>query len=56
MAFVERFTMNSATVFLNDLMIVQDNVAKRGIDPLNEDEFPILCFDYWSGDCAKFLI
>jgi hypothetical protein len=56
MAFVERFTMNSATAFLDDLMIVPDNVAKRGIDPLNEDEFPIHGFDYWSGECAKLLI
>jgi hypothetical protein len=56
MAFVERFTINSATAFLNDLMIVLDNVAKRDIDPLNEDEFPILGFDYWSGECAKLLI
>jgi hypothetical protein len=37
-------------------MIVLVNVAKRGIDPLNEGEFPILGFDYWSGECAKLLI
>jgi len=48
--------MNSATAFLNDLMIVLDNVAKRGIDPINEDECPIHGFDYWSVKCAKLLI
>lgn len=56
MAFAERFTMNSATTLPNDLMIVLDNASKRGVDPINEDEFPMLGFDYWSSGCAKHLI
>ena len=48
--------MNSATAFPNDLMIVLDNVITRGVDLLNKDEFPILGFDYWSGECVKLLI
>ena len=48
--------MNSTTAFLNDLMIVLDNVAKRGIDPIKKDECPIHGFDYWIGECAKLLI
>jgi len=44
-----------AAALLNDLMIILDNAAKRGIDPLDEDGVPIYGFAYWSGECAKAL-
>jgi hypothetical protein len=44
-----------ATALLNDLMIILDNAAKRGLDPLDEDGFPIYGFGYWSRECAKAL-
>jgi hypothetical protein len=44
-----------ATALLNDLMVILDNAAKRGIDPLDEDGVPIYGFGYWSRECAKAL-
>jgi hypothetical protein len=44
-----------AAALLNDLMIILDNADKRGIDPLDDDGFPIYGFGYWSRECAKAL-
>jgi hypothetical protein len=44
-----------ATNLLNDLMIILDNAAKRGLDSLDGDGLPIYDFAYWSGECAKAL-
>jgi len=44
-----------AAALLNDLMIILENADKRGIDPVDEDGFPIYGFGYWSRECAKAL-
>lgn len=44
-----------ATNLLNDLMVILDNAARQGIDPLDEEGLPIYDFAYWSGECAKAL-
>jgi hypothetical protein len=44
-----------AAALLNDLMVILDNAAKRGLDPLDDDGVPIYGFAYWSGECAKAL-
>lgn len=40
---------------LNNLMVILDCAAKRGLDPVDEDGWPIFGFEYWSGECAKAL-
>jgi hypothetical protein len=44
-----------ATDLLNNLMVILDCAAKRGLDPLDEDGWPIFGFEYWSRECAKAL-
>jgi hypothetical protein len=44
-----------ATNLLNDLMVLLDCAAKRGLDPLDEEGWPIYGFAYWSAECAKAL-
>lgn len=44
-----------AADLLNNLMVVLDCAAKRGLDPLDEDGWPIYGFEYWSNECAKAL-
>lgn len=44
-----------ATNLLNDLMVILDCAAKRGIDPIDEDGLPTFDFAFWSKECAKAL-
>lgn len=45
----------AATDLLNNLMVILDCAAKRGLDPVDEDGWPIYGFEYWSHECAKLL-
>lgn len=45
----------AATDLLNNLMVILDCAAKRGLDPLDEDGWPLYGFEYWSHECAKLL-
>lgn len=45
----------AATDLLNNLMVILDCAAKRGLDPVDEDGWPIFGFEYWSHECAKLL-
>jgi hypothetical protein len=44
-----------AAALLNDLMVLLDNAAKRGLDVLDEEGLPTYDFAFWSNECAKAL-